>query len=154
MREAQAAAPIPVSALALGLAGLLPFIAGALALWIPIPPLAPPDSLKLVVSYGAIVLSFLGGIRWGTAIGPYDGGRMSLEFSFGVLGSLAGLAAIFLPPIPALTLLITGYLLQALWDVTSVEAGRLPQWFGKLRTILTGGAVLSLIVALVAVVVT
>jgi hypothetical protein len=44
--------------------------------------------------------------------------------------------------------------MQALWDVTSVEAGRLPSWFGKLRMLLTAGAVVSLIAALVAVVVT
>ena len=74
--------------------------------------------------------------------------------SASVLGSLAGLAAIFIPPVPALTLLIAGFLMQALWDVTSVEAGRLPAWFGKLRMLLTAGAVISLIAALVAVIVT
>ena len=89
--------------------------------------------------YGAIILSFLGGIRWGTAIGPYDTGRQSLEFSASVLGSLAGLAAAFLPAIPALALLIAGFLMQGLWDVMSVDAGRLPAWFGRLRMILTGG---------------
>lgn len=154
MSEARVAARIPKAALALGLAGLLPFFAGGFAMWANLPLISPADGLKLLVGYGAIILSFLGGIRWGTAIGPYDGGRVSLEFTASVMGPLAGLAAVFLPPIPALTLLIAGFLLQALWDVTSVEAGRLPQWFGRLRTILTGGAVLPMIAALVAVVVT
>ncbi len=154
MNDGLASARIPASALALGLAGLIPFAAGVLALWAPLPLITPALGLKLVVSYGAIILSFLGGIRWGTAIGPYDGGRMSFEFSASVLGSLAGLAAILMPPVPALTLLVAGFLMQALWDVTSVEAGRLPGWFGKLRMVLTAGAVISLIGALVAVVVT
>ncbi|WP_373505873.1 DUF3429 domain-containing protein [Aestuariivirga sp.] len=145
---------IPRAALALGLAGLIPFAAGALSLWLPLGPLTPDHGLKLAISYGAIILSFLGGIRWGTAIGPYDAGRQSREFAASVLGSLAGLAAIFLPSVPALTLLVAGFLMQALWDVTSVEAGRLPSWFGKLRMLLTAGAVVSLIAALVAVVVT
>lgn len=154
MNNSLASARIPASALALGLAGLIPFLVGALALWVPLLFLTPALGLKLIVSYGAIILSFLGGIRWGTAIGPYDGGRMSFEFSASVLGSLAGLAAVFLPPVPALTLLVAGFLMQALWDVTSVESGRLPGWFGKLRMLLTAGAVISLIGALVAVVVT
>ena len=77
-----------------------------------------------------------------------------MEFSASVLGSLAGLAAAFLPSIPALALLIAGFLMQGLWDVMSVDSGRLPNWFGRLRMILTAGAVISLIAALLAVIVT
>lgn len=154
MSDALAPARIPRAALVLGLAGLIPFAAGALALWVALPLLTPALGLMLVVSYGAIILSFLGGIRWGTAIGPYDARRTAFEFSASVLGALAGLAAVFLPPIPALTLLVAGFLMQGLWDVTSVEAGRLPVWFGKLRMLLTSGAVVALVAALVAVVVT
>lgn len=144
---------IPASALVLGLAGLVPFAAGALALWAPLPLLAAESGLRLLVVYGAIILSFLGGIRWGTAIGPYDAGRQAREFGLSVLGSLAGLAAVFLPPLAGLTLLVAGFLLQALWDVTSVESGRLPMWFGRLRMILTAGAVIALIAGLVALVI-
>lgn len=154
MTEQNVSTSIPGAALALGLAGLLPFAAGALALWVALPVLTPALGLQLVIVYGAIILSFLGGIRWGTAIGPYDTRRQGLEFSASVLGSLAGLAAIFIPPVPALTLLIAGFLMQALWDVLSVEAGRLPAWFGKLRMLLTAGVVISLTAALVAVIVT
>ena len=68
-----------------------------------------------------------------------------------MLAVAGGLRAIFMPEIlPASALLIAGFLMQALWDVTSVEAGRLPRWFGKLRMILTAGAVVSLIATLVA----
>lgn len=145
---------IPAAALLLGLAGLIPFFAGAAALWSAIPLLPPETGLKLVIVYGAIILSFLGGIRWGTAIGPYDTGRQTTEFSASVLGSLAGLAAVFLPAIPALALLIAGFLMQGLWDVMSVDSGRLPSWFGRLRMILTAGAVVSLVAALLAVIAT
>lgn len=145
---------IPAAALALGLAGLIPFAGGALGLWFRLPFFGPDMALKLVTVYGAIILSFLGGIRWGTAIGPYDSRRQSFEFSLSVAGSLAGLLACFIEAVPALTLLIAGFLMQALWDVTSVEAGRLPAWFGKLRMVLTAGAVVSIIAALLAVVVT
>jgi hypothetical protein len=154
MTEQNVSSAIPGAALALGLAGLIPFAAGAAAQWLPLAPLTESLGLELIIAYGAIILSFLGGIRWGTAIGPYGTRRQGLEFSASVLGSLAGLAAIFIPPVPALTLLIAGFLMQALWDVTSVEAGRLPGWFGKLRMLLTAGAVISLTAALVAVIVT
>lgn len=145
---------IPAPALWLGLAGLIPFLAGAASQWASLPLLPAETGLKLVIVYAAIILSFLGGIRWGTAIGPYDQGRQALEFSASVLGSLAGLAATFLPPIPALALLIAGFLMQGLWDVMSADAGRLPAWFGRLRMILTAGAVVSLIAALLAVLAT
>lgn len=144
---------IPGMALVLGLAGLIPFAAGALALWAPLPVLDAAFGLRLVIGYGALILSFLGGIRWGTALGAFATSRQSGELAASVLGSLAGLAALFIPSVPALTLLIAGFLMQALWDVTSVEAGRLPAWFGRLRMMLTAGAVISLIATLVAVVV-
>lgn len=142
---------IPGAALLLGLAGLIPFVAGAASQWASVPLLTAESGLKLAIVYGAIILSFLGGIRWGTAIGPYDTGRQTTEFSASVLGSLAGLAAVFLPAIPALALLIAGFLMQGLWDVMSVDSGRLPNWFGRLRMILTAGAVVSLVAALLAV---
>ena len=154
MSDHYIAGKIPGAALVLGLAGLIPFVAGAASLWVPLPMLPPEQGLKVAVIYGAIILSFLGGIRWGTAIGPYDSGRQTLEFSASVLGSLAGLAAALLPAIPALALLIAGFLMQGLWDVMSVDAGRLPNWFGRLRMILTAGAVVSLVAALLAVIVT
>ena len=154
MTQQNVSTSIPGAALLLGLAGLIPFAAGAAAMWALLSAITPDRGLTLVIAYGAIILSFLGGIRWGTAIGPYDARRQGLELSASVLGSLAGLAAIFIPPVPALTLLIAGFLMQALWDVMSVEGGRLPSWFGKLRMLLTAGAVISLIAALVAVIAT
>lgn len=154
MTDRPLSARIPSAALALGLLGLIPFAAGALSLWVALPWLDPQAGLRLTVIYGALILSFLGGIRWGTAIGPYDTGRQSLEFSASVLGSLAGLAAAFLPAIPGLALLVVGFLMQGLWDVTSVDAGRLPAWFGRLRMLLTTGAVIALVAALVALLLT
>ena len=146
-------AKIPAVALALGLAGLLPFAGGALSVWLGLP-FSPATGHWLAVVYGAVILSFLGGVRWGLAIGPYGAQRQSVEFTLGVLGSLAGLAAAFLQPIAALTLLIAGFLMQALWDVTGVESRRLPVWYGKLRMMLTAGVVVSLVAVLAGAVLT
>lgn len=154
MSQQQATNRIPLSALLLGLAGLIPFAAGAVSQLLPLPVLTGEVGIRLIVTYGAIILSFLGGIRWGTALGPYDGRRQGVDFSASVLGSLVGLAAVFAAAVPALALLIAGFLMQALWDLMSVESGRLPPWFGKLRMLLTAGAVISLVAALTGVLLT
>jgi hypothetical protein len=144
MTSVSLAEPIPRSALLLGISGLIPFFAAAVLAWTS----GPYQSWAVTagLAYGAVILSFLGGIRWGTAIGPYSASRLTREFSLSVLPSLAGWAALLMPPLPALCLLIAGFLMQALWDVMAVEQGRLPSWFGRLRSILTAGAVISLLV--------
>lgn len=111
--------------------------------------LPPADGLRFGMAYGAIILSFLGGIRWGTALSTPETSGQGLEFGLSVVSSLAGWASLLLSPLLGLSLLIAGFLLQSLWDVLSVERGRLPQWFGRLRMVLTVGAVLSLAAMLV-----
>jgi hypothetical protein len=143
-------ARIPRSALLLGLLGLGPFVAAGVARWIDIPGIDEACARFAGIAYGAVILSFLGGIRWGVALGPVAASERRKSFTLGVLPSLAGWAALLLPPLPGLALLIAGFLLQALWDALSADAGRLPQWFGRLRMVLTAGAVASLIAMLAA----
>ncbi len=102
-------------------------------------------------AYGGLILSFLGGIRWGAVLGPADARRQARDFTLSIVPSLVALAALFLVPTVALALLVASFLLMALWDVLAVEAGFLPQWYGRLRMVLTTGAVLSLLAMLVAV---
>lgn len=142
--------PIPRMALALGLAGLLPFIAAASAMWMPMEWFPGTRALTFGTLYGGLILSFLGGIRWGAALAPIGARRQALVFAGSVVPLLVALAALLLPPVLGLSVLIAGFLLMALWDVMTVEQGRLPQWFGLLRMILTTGAVLSLLAMLVA----
>lgn len=144
---------VPRSALVLGVASLIPFVAGTVVAWLPLLAAYTTVGLQLVIVYGAIILSFLGGVRWGTAIGPYSDRHQGREFGLSVLAPLAGVMAVPLPLEAGLTLLIGGYLLQALWDVASVEVGQLPLWFGRLRMILTIGAVLTFVADLLAVVI-
>lgn len=138
---------IPPAALILGLAGILPFAAAAVAQTGRLELISPAEGLRLAVIYGAVILSFLGGIRWGAALRAQRRSQ-ARDFSASVLPSLAGVAALLLPDGLAISLLIAGFLMQALWDVLSVESGSLPPWFGKLRMILTAGAVASLMVLL------
>ena len=62
------AAAIPLAALLLGLGGVLPFVALSTLMH-----LVPQPNLKYfisrsLISYAAVVLSFLGGTRWGLAL--------------------------------------------------------------------------------------
>lgn len=130
----------------LGLAGVLPFLAAALSQWMPLAGLAQGQGLKGGIAYGAIVLSFLGGIRWGKALSD---GRPQ-DFALSIIPALAGWLAILLPePLMGVCLLIAGFMLQAMWDVKSASSRQLPQWFGTLRAILSAGAVIALLAMLV-----
>jgi hypothetical protein len=55
------------NALRLGYAGLLPFVAGAMLVWLVRPEVHPYVALALS-GYAAVILSFLGGIHWGLAL--------------------------------------------------------------------------------------
>lgn len=136
---------IPSTALWLGLAGAIPFAASALGTWL------DPDIARrgiwitLGLTYGAVILSFLGGIRWGASlVAPYR----QRELALSVLPSLVGWIALIFPSAIGVCLLIGGFLMQALWDVTSVQTGKLPHWFGRLRMILTTIVVVSLLAIL------
>jgi len=139
---------IPGRALLLGLLGALPFWAlaglslGASKI------VSPALAVTAVVAYGAITLAFLGGIRWGLAIGPYGARRQEQEFALAAGAPLAGFAAMFLPSAAGVSLLIAALLLQALWDAAGADLGRLPRWFSKLRAILTALAVVPLLAVL------
>jgi hypothetical protein len=140
---------IPPAALALGLVGAVPFWFAAVC-FLAGGPLSPVQALSMAIAYGAVILSFLGGIRWGVALGPIDETRRKRDLALSVLPSLAGFAAFFTPPHLGLSLLVSGLLLQALWDVTSADQGLLPRWFGRLRIILTLAAATPLVAMLTA----
>ena len=137
---------MPRSALWLGLAGVIPFWAAALAFLLT--GAGPGFFLHAGLAYGAVILSFLGGIRWGEALKGRGERERALLFALSVLPSLAGWAGLILPAIPGVSLLIAGFLLQALWDVISVQRGELPGWFARLRMWLTTLAVTALLLIL------
>ena len=78
----------------LGVAGLLPFIAGAAAVWL----VGPQDRLPAaaLLAYAALIASFLGGIHWGLAM--RDSPADAAQLLWGVSPSLLGWLAVLLPP--------------------------------------------------------
>lgn len=141
---------IPQPALILGLAGLIPFIGTAIATLVP----DGGDNLALATralgAYGAVILSFLGGVKWGVLLNDKAGLKIWAPIMLSVIPSLIAWSALLLPAIAMLSLLAAAMVLQYFLDTKSVQQKKLPQWYGRLRTILTTGAVLSLLVGLVA----
>jgi hypothetical protein len=134
-------AAIPPVVLIYGLLGVIPFLA---------PPVAGvlfPEFRAIagtVLSlYAALILSFLGGARWGLAVATPA--PKPAVVSLAMLPTLAGLALLMLPEPYAQARLLGLALalgLHWLWDIR----GRgLPAWYASLRTILTAGAVIGLV---------
>jgi hypothetical protein len=127
--------PLPRGMLALGWSGLLPFI-GTLALAAS-QPLWREVALTVFIAYAAVVLSFLGGARWGRGLaGPVSPYR----YAEAVLPSLIGFAALLLAhrPLPALGLLAGGFLIWLLIDL------RDPLWSPAYRRMRLGISVVVL----------
>ncbi len=134
----------PTVALALAGTGAIPFILAALSQWIALPLITPEFGYRAGVIYAAIILSFLGGIRWGAILHWPQGERQSWDLAGSNIAALAGWLALLLPPVMCLSLLIAGFLLQGLWDLIASEQGVLPRWFGRLRTAVTAVATVAL----------
>ena len=68
---------IPRPARCLGFAALVPFVAAAVAGILPVP--APPGApVHALLAYGAVILPFLGGIRWGLGMAASAGAVLRL----------------------------------------------------------------------------
>lgn len=137
-------------ALRLGYAGLVPAI--LLSLWlygIPGDHLWRETTIALLTGYAAVVLSFLGGIRWGYAMsGTSDDTARLLAIS--VVPALGGWAAFFIPPPYSFVLLAVAFAAHGAWDSLSAQSGRMPGWFARLRMQLTAGIVVAMIIAFAA----
>lgn len=141
-------AGIPPAARWLGLAGLLPFYACALALW-----LGPPDAsaLSVLLAYAAVILSFLGAVHWGRALASPEQQNWSV-LGWSVAPALIGwLAAGWMDAAPALLLLIVGFWAAFVVDMRAVADGRFPRWYLALRKLLSALVVLALAISLLAV---
>lgn len=140
---------VPVPARYFGLAGLLPFFAGAIACW------ASPDKGLFsssitaqfsLCAYGAVILSFLGGIRWGVAMQHTAMISDWVVVGLAMVPSLLAWAGLVLGPAVGIPMVVAGLLVQYAVDFKSTKTGVTPSWFLSLRTFLTTGAVVSLIV--------
>ncbi|GJD79294.1 DUF3429 domain-containing protein [Methylobacterium gregans] len=139
--------PVPMGAVILGVAGLVPFL-GFAALSV-----AGNDgglgtlglSPRTILSaYGAVIASFLGGIRWGAAAARNAG---SGDYLLAIVPSLIAWAALAAPAPWDLRILGVLVLAWGLVDQDLPRRGLVPRWLGRLRLVLSGVAGAALLVA-------
>lgn len=146
---------VPGSATLLGYAGLIPFAGTALIVWLSWPSPAARDALFALQAYGAVILSFLGGARWGLAMAGHGYAsdtetrrELRMGLTAAVLPSVIAWLALLMPPLQALSVLIICYGGQYLADIQTVKAGDAPVWYRLLRTPLTLLAMAAMLAAL------
>ncbi len=116
---------LPNTAVILGVSGLIPFVAGAIATLSANDEIRALFFVQLLIAYGAVILAFLGGVHWGFVLeGPVLEGQAPLGLAVttrrdtarlvgGVLPSLVGWAALIVSllgsPAAALAILIAGF---------------------------------------------
>ncbi|MEO1744902.1 MAG: DUF3429 domain-containing protein [Pseudomonadota bacterium] len=101
----------------------------------------------LLLGYAAIILSFLGGIRWGVAMGDEAAKGRIETLALSVLPSLWAWVAAFIGGPTAFLMFAVGFLAMGWWDNKLVASGGAPAWFGTLRMILTGLVTITMLIA-------
>ncbi|KAL1022751.1 hypothetical protein UPYG_G00031850 [Umbra pygmaea] len=138
----------PKPALYLGLSGLLPFISAPIIM--AVTETYFPEVAFAQVAYGASIVSFLGGARWGFAIpktSPAKPDWINLGNSV-VPPLLAWQAMLFSDTLtPAVMMVIIGLGISLHYDLSLLPT--YPSWFKALRSVLTVVAVLSLMATLI-----
>ena len=131
----------------LGWAGLVPFCLAALGTHSGI------DTLVLYgflggTAYGAVILSFLGAVHWGLAM---QDDRSSYWYVWSITPALFGFASLLLFDFEMrIVALIPLFSLAWSVDRKAANHGLIPNWYMRLRSMLTAGAVISLAAMLLA----
>ncbi len=143
---AEGAARVPGAAAWLGGAGLLPFAGLAAALWL-LPEAGPWPGIAggALVGYGAVILAFMGGCRWGFAAAGLGGGASWINLGLAVIPALFAWAAAMLPRETACALLAVGFAGLLAADIALARRGGAPAWWPRLRWPLSVGAAGSLL---------
>ena len=140
---------IPLTPLILAVTGIIPFAAAAGVAAFSEDIIRAAQARLWLAVYAAVILSFLGGVRWGLAMRAE--GFSPLVLCLSVLGSLAGWAFVlfgfsntFSPALFAAVAAL--FALHWAWDVFAGDHSA-PTWYQGVRTIASLGAIVSLLVA-------
>jgi hypothetical protein len=142
----------------LGNLGLLPFYVLAVAAFLPLGDAAARVLLVALTGYAAVILSFLGAVHWGLALltPKMTKSQAWNSLGWGVVPSLLGwlallLAAGGLRPWLVIVVLLGDFVLCRLMDSALLRNYHdVPAWYLELRTRLTVGVSLALVIALIA----
>ncbi len=141
---------VPRAALILGLAGMIPFLWGALTL---ISGSAADFGLAVLgprfigpyvqLSYGIVILAFMSGVLWGFAT-KATGSREAAGYGLSVIPALWAFFMVGGGPVSAGMYLIFGFLGLLVLDWQFWRWGLAPVWWMHLRVLLTSLVVISL----------
>ena len=136
---------VPLPALLLGFAGLIPPV-GLTAVALLDLGLFAPSTPGFVLTYAAVILSFLGGTWWGFVSRSDRPGWGLLGVS--VLPALAGWAAIFsFQPPAALFALAVALIVALVVDAWLMQRRLAPRWWMRLRIPLSVGLALCCVLS-------
>ena len=134
---------IPTAPLWLGLAGVLPFVWGSISAWRPDLVQPVTDWLgsgfvgrNLQLTYGAVILSFMSGVLWGFACKALSH-KAPLYFGLSVLPALWATFLLASAAPMQFAALIGGFIALFGLDVMFFRWGLTPDWWLKLRALLT-----------------
>jgi len=137
----------PLAVALLGYGGLIPFVAGALAVV-----MADVGAAVFAFTiYAVAILAFLGGVQWGLVVVAPSPDHALERLIVGVLAPLIAAAALFTGPVSGLGLLLAGFVGLLAWEGWRRPASA-PAWYLPLRLHLTSGVALCLLVVIVSLV--
>ncbi|SDG29756.1 Protein of unknown function [Limimonas halophila] len=148
---AAAGADVPRPAAVYGGAGLIPFVACTVLVWV-LPPGWANFALDVLLGYGAVILSFLGAVHWGLALADPGGARADAgwrRLGWSVTPALLAWVSLVLVPLGGLVLQVIGFTAAFFADLRAVRLGRVPAWYRRLRRPLTVVVLLCLAAAAV-----
>lgn len=138
----------PKPALTLGFVGLIPFVAPTLIM--AVSEIYCPELAYAQLAYGASILSFLGGARWGFALPESSPAKPDwINLANSVLPALLAWVTMLMSDgiAPAVTMLIMGLGISLHYDLSLLPT--YPSWFKALRSVLTLVAFFSLVGTLI-----
>jgi hypothetical protein len=153
-------AQVPLGAALVAYAGLLPFVAGALGVW-----LAPPyyafALLLIELYYAAVILAFLGAVHWGLALAGYQPldyhateetrGMHGARLGWSVMPALAAWVVCLLADLAlAFAVLILAHVVLYFGERLAARAQLVPDWYMEMRLPLTAIGVACMAVTLAA----
>ncbi len=139
------------TAWALTLAGFVPFAALAIASMVleiddPYSGLA----VQGLSTYGAVILSFLGGIRWGLVLRQKSTESSAMTLILSVVPALVGWSSLFLAIPTVFVVQALAVLTMGVWDYIAGQKGVHEPWFVKLRMTITALVTAALAVGFLA----
>ncbi len=146
--------PVPRSALFLGLAGLIPFVWGAMTALLPALAVAsyevmPPIFVGAVVlvTYGTVILSFMSGVLWGFAT-KATGRDAAVGYGLSVLPALWAFVMVRDTSDVSIIWLAAGFAALLALDWSFARQGLAPDWWMRLRVLLTAIVLVCLLAPL------